>query len=368
LFGIAKQNTTGQGGHELNKTAERKTHLSNQLLLFIHGTPNKVMGFIKRHVLIGTCLAIFLVYFLYEVVTAYVVVCRDAYVTADIVFIAPEVSGPMLARQVSDDQQVSKGTLLFSIDPQPFQIELDSRNAALNLAKANLTRAQDRLALTRSDIEAKQASFDEASKNRERGLELLKEHVVSQETVDNLERSFQVAQAALEQSRTAKVVAEQDVAVQSAEVKQVGTAVAKAEWELNRTQVRSPVSGRIAPFQLRPGTYLEAGKSVLAVITSDNWRVVANLTERHLSGLKVGREVWFSIGSQPWQIHVGHIRSIAPGVARSATSSNALPYVEPTTEWIRLPRRFPVEIDLGDLPEENRLFMGANATVWWINR
>jgi multidrug resistance efflux pump len=92
---------------------------------------------------------------LYEVVTTCVVVCRDAYVTADIVFIAPEVSGPMPARQVSDDQQVSKGTLLFSIDPQPFQIELDSRNAALNLAKANLTRAQDRLALTGSDIEAK---------------------------------------------------------------------------------------------------------------------------------------------------------------------------------------------------------------------
>jgi multidrug efflux system membrane fusion protein len=322
----------------------------------------------KQHLLVSTVFAIFLVYFLYEVVTSYVVVCRDAYLTADIVVIAPEVSGPMLERAVSNDQQVKAGALLFTIDPKPFQIVLASQKAALELAEANLKRAQDRLTLTQSDIEAKKASFDDASKNRERGLELLKENVVSQEAVDNLERSFRVALATLDQARAARVVAEQDVAVQSAEMKQVETTVAKAEWELTRTQVRSPVSGRVAPFQIRAGSFLEAGKSVLAIVTADNWRVVANLTERHLSGLEVGQQVWLSIGSDPWQVHVGHVRSIAPGVSRSATPTSVLPYVEPSTEWIRLARRFPVEIDLGDLPQTRRLFMGANATVWWIRR
>jgi multidrug resistance efflux pump len=169
----------------------------------------------KQHLLVSTVFAIFLVYFLYEVVTSYVVVCRDAYVTADIVVIAPEVSGPMLERVVSNDQQVKAGAPLFTIDPKPFQILLASQKAALELAEANLKRAQDRLTLTQTDIEAKKASFDDASKNRERGLELLKENVVSQETVDNLERSFRVALATLDQARAARVVAEQDVAVES---------------------------------------------------------------------------------------------------------------------------------------------------------
>ncbi|HZC36410.1 MAG TPA: hypothetical protein VE242_12385, partial [Chthoniobacterales bacterium] len=100
----------------------------------------------------------------------------------------------------------------------------------------------------------------------------------------------------------------------------------------------------------------------------DNWRIMANLPERHLSGLQVGQAVWVSIGSDPWRICTGHVRSIAPGVSRSATAANVLPYVAPSTEWIRLPTRFPVEIDISDPPQKTDLFLGSNATVWWLQQ
>ena len=325
-----------------------------------------LIAWLKRHPLIGTALGLFLVYLAYEFCTIFLVICRDAYVTADIVTVAPEVSGPMFRLAVTDNQSVATGDLLFTIDPRPYQIELDREKAALALAQANLGGAKDRLALAQNNIDAKQATFDDATINRDRGLQLLKGNVVSQETVDNLERSFKVAQAELAQSRAAKVVAEQDVAVQNAEIQQVETTVAKAEWELSKTEIKSPTRGRVAPFQIRPGTFLEVGKSVLAIVTADNWRIMANLPERHLTGLRIGQMVWVSIGSDPWRIYTGHVRSIAPGVARSANAVNVLPYVEPTTEWIRLPRRFPVEIDLSDLPDKKDLFLGSNATVWWI--
>jgi membrane fusion protein (multidrug efflux system) len=159
-------------------------------------------------------LAIFFGYVAYEFCTTFIVICRDAYVTADIVAVAPEVRGPMLRLAVTDNQSVQAGDLLFAIDPQPYQIELDRQEAALALAQANLTGAKDRLALAQSDIDAKKATFDDATINRDRGLELLKENVVSQESVDNLQRRFKVSQAELDQSRAAKTVAEQDVAVQ----------------------------------------------------------------------------------------------------------------------------------------------------------
>jgi membrane fusion protein, multidrug efflux system len=325
-----------------------------------------LIGWLKRHPLIGTALGLLLVYLAYEFCTTFLIVCRDAYVTADIVTVAPQVSGPMLRLAVTDNQSVESGDPLFTIDPRPFQIELDREKAALGLAQANLGGAKDRLALAQSNIDAKQATSDDATINRDRGLQLRKENVVSQETVDNLERSFKVAQAELAQARAAKVVAEQDVAVQNAEIQGVETAVAKAEWELSKTEIKSPASGRVAPFLIRPGTFLEVGKPVLAIVTADNWRIMANLPERHLSGLHIGQSVWVSMGSDPWRVYTGHVRSIAPGVARSANSVNVLPYVEPTTEWIRLPRRFPVEIDLNDLPDKKDLFLGSNATVWWI--
>jgi membrane fusion protein, multidrug efflux system len=198
----------------------------------------------------------------------------------------------MLRLAVTDNQSVAAGDLLFTIDPQPYQIELDREKAALALAQANLSGAKDRLVLAQNNIDGKKATFDDATINRDRGLQLLKQNVVSEETVDNLERTFKVAEAELGESRAARVVAEQDIAVQNAEVQRVETAVAKAEWELSKTQIKSPARGRVAPFQIRPGTFLEVGKSVLAIVTADNWRVMANLPERHLSGLQVGQPVW----------------------------------------------------------------------------
>ena len=85
---------------------------------------------------------------------------------------------------------------------------------------------------------------------------------------------------------------------------------------------------------------------MLAIVTNNNWRVVANLPERHLYNLRVGQHIWLWIGSGPWQVHTGRIRSIAPGVSRSDEATTALPYVKPNTEWIRLPRRFPVGIEV----------------------
>ncbi|MBW0001684.1 MAG: HlyD family secretion protein [Verrucomicrobia bacterium] len=329
---------------------------------------NPIVGWAKKHLLLSTALVILLAYALFEVLSGWIVFCRDAYVMSDVVIIAPEVNGPMLSLDVVNDQIVKAGALLFTIDPKPFQIEVDRQSAALDLARANLRRTQDQLALATSDIAAKQAEYEDATKNRQRAVELASSGALAQETLDTVQRAFQVSLAGLDRAQAAKAVAEQEISVQHVTVKQMEAAVAKATYELSRTQVRSPTGGRVAPFQLRPGSYLEAGRPVMALVTEEDWRVVANITERHLSGLQPGKRVWFTVGSDPWQIHTGRVRSIAPGVARSASGVSALPYVQPNTDWIRLPRRFPVEINLGDLPSRKRLFMGSDATVWWINR
>jgi membrane fusion protein, multidrug efflux system len=327
---------------------------------------DRLSAWLRKHLLVSTALFLLFLYVLFEIVTTFFVVCRDAYITTDIVLVAPEVSGPMVNLGVANDQAVESGTPLFSIEPEPFKIELDRQNAASGLARAELLQARDRLGVLKSDLEAKKADLDDARDNRQRGLDLLKSGAMAQQAFDNLERNFQVARAAQNQAQASSVVAEQGIAVQEAQIKQIETAVAKANYELARTQVRSPVSGRIAPFQVRAGSFLEAGKPVLAIVKSDQWRIVANLSERHLSGLEPGHQVWFSIGSDPWRIHQGRIRSIAPGIARSASTIEVLPYIETNTDWIRLPRRFPIEIDVGDLPANRRLFMGADATVWLL--
>jgi multidrug resistance efflux pump len=121
---------------------------------FLKNRLSVLTAWLKRHPLIGAALALFLVYLAYEFCTTFLVFCRDAYVTANIVAVAPEVSGPMLRLAVTDTQSIAAGDLLFTIDPEPYQIELDRQNAALALAQANLGGAKDRLALAQTNIDA----------------------------------------------------------------------------------------------------------------------------------------------------------------------------------------------------------------------
>lgn len=176
-----------------------------------------------------------------------------------------------------------------------------------------------------------------------------------------------MAVALLSRAQNAKIVATQDEVVQRALIGQAQAASAQSEYDLKKTIVFAPTSGRVATLRIRVGQYATVGKPAVAIVADNRWRVIVNLPERHLSGLSVGQSVWFSLSSDHWlNFHRATVRSIAPGVARSATALEVLPYVEPTTDWVRLPRRFPVEIDMGSLPNEKTLFQGSDATVWMI--
>jgi multidrug efflux system membrane fusion protein len=332
----------------------------------IHLWRDRVFSWFTKHPVTSVCGALFLLYALFELVTQVFVYCRDSYVTTDIVFMAPEVSGPVATLPISDNQRVEAGAILFTIDREPFELALQREESALELAKATLRRVQDQLGMATGEIQWSQASLVDATKTRDRILDLSKEGAVSQQALNDAQKQYEVALAKVHEADSTRLVSVQEIAVQTAAVRQAEVAVAKANFELRKTTVYAPVPGRVAPSRIHPGQYVQTGVAAVAVISSRDWRVVANLPQRHLAGLVVGQKVWFTIGSDPWHFHTGKVKSIAPGISRSPQAFEVLPYVAPTTDWIRLPRRFPVEIDIGALPERVQLFQGADATVWLV--
>jgi multidrug efflux system membrane fusion protein len=307
-----------------------------------------------------------ILYAVYELLSGVFVYSRDAYITTDVIGLAPQVSGPLAELKVKDNQIVHEGDPLMKINPEPFRLDLDRVEAGYELAKANVERAREEVAIAADRIASRKAQLDDVKIAFERTSELRQSGAVAQQVLDDAQRAYDVATAELEAARTLRVAAEQEVFVQSAAVYAAKAAVARAQYDLDRTVIVAPVSGRVAPLIVRVGDYLNAGRPVVAIVSDQNWRLVVNLPERHLRGLKIGQSVLCHIGSDPWSFHKGKVRSIAPGVARSLDPSQVLPYVELTTDWIRLPRRFPVEIDLGDLPKKQRLFVGSDANIFYV--
>jgi len=325
----------------------------------------RIVHWFKNHIVIGTLLTLLVLYIIYELVSGVLVFSRDAYVTTDVIAVAPEVNGPLVTLAVRDSQEVQQGDLLLKINPEPFQLNLTRLQADLELAQANVERAKGEVATADDRIASQQATLDDAKMSFERATELRKSGDIAPQTLDDARRTYDVAQAMLAMARSSRSTALQEVLVQTAAVNAATAAAARAKYDLDRTVIIAPVAGRVAPLIVRVGDYLTAGRPVIAIVSDENWRLVVNLPERHLKGLRIGQGVYCYIGSDPWSVHPGKVRSIAPGVARSVDPSRVLPYVNLTTDWIRLPRRFPVEIDLGDLPKKQRLFVGSDASIFY---
>ena len=287
----------------------------------------------------------------------------DAYVTSDVVAVAPTVAGRLATLSVVNDQWVASGAPLFKVDPKPYELALESAKASLRLAKAAQRTAQDALAEAAADVFSANAVLDDARATQKRIKTLFERKVVTQQRLDDINRDLATALAEVRRVEALAKVARDAVAKSVAEVASATAARDLAAYNLSQATVTSPMSGFIAPFTARVGAYLDVGETVLAVVSDRAWRVVVNMPEERLAHLTVGQPVWMTIASQPWRVVRGRVKSVSRGIARSKTKTQVLPYVAPTTEWIRLSRRFPVEISF-DHPERLTLFMGADARVF----
>jgi multidrug efflux system membrane fusion protein len=152
------------------------------------------------------------------------------FVAVDSVEIRARVSGYLDKIHFKDGQMVKEGELLFTIDKRPFQTALDQAKAALERSRAELAFAQGDL---------------------DRAAQLVRDKTITQQTFD--------------QRTQVKRVAEANVAAQEAAVRQ-------AELDLEFTDLRAPVSGRIGDRRVSIGNLVTGGAggttTLLATIVS----------------------------------------------------------------------------------------------------
>jgi RND family efflux transporter MFP subunit len=243
-------------------------------------------------------------------------------VRADVVPVAPDVSGFVTEVLVRDNQQVQRGDVLFRIDRARY---------AIALAQAEAT------------LDGKRASLDEANSDLKRYSALTPDVVVSKQRMDQVVAAQGTGKAAYDQA-----VADRDL----------------ARLNLERSEVRASVSGVVTNMELRPGTYLTPGKGVMALLDSDTLHVEGYFEETKLVRIHVGDPVNVRLlGSD--HILRGKVESVAAGIEDHDRSSGAtlLASVNPTFNWVRLAQRIPVRIALDHTAERNELVAGATATV-----
>jgi multidrug resistance efflux pump len=287
----------------------------------------------------------------------------DAYLTSDIVSITPEVSGPIEAIHIRDNEWVTRGTLLFTIDPLPFQLALEQARAEEARAEAQLPVDQAQVESSRAQKESADAAAQLAAANLRRATPLGQSGTISLQALDTV-RTTQAQSVA--QQRAAEAALQK--AIETLHLDQAMVASARAaqrlaEWRLSRTRVAAPVDGFVTHLAIETGDMASTGQPALAVVDGSAWRVVANYKEYCLRHLRPGHIAWIWLDSHPWHIYRARIQGIAHGISRERGGDTLVPFVSPTVNWIRLQRRIPVRFTLIDSPGSDQLFMGADARV-----
>ena len=261
---------------------------------------------------------------------------RDGKIRAEQVSIAPQVSGPISALMVKDNQQVKAGQILFRIDATPYRIAVANAQAQQARARSDLLNADSAVAKAQH----------EASRRRN-----LPKNVISAEDLDTANIALQSAQA---QAAAAK-----------ASLDAAGAALDRARWELDQTAVKAPVDGWITNMSTRTGDYATTGAPLFALVDSRSFHVIGYFEETKLRHIRAGDRASIVLYSNGEKLQ-GHVSSIGRAIfdQNTGTDGTLVADIKPTIPWVRLAQRVPVRIEFDTLPAGLVLVSGTTCTVF----
>jgi membrane fusion protein (multidrug efflux system) len=286
----------------------------------------------------------------------------DAFVDAYTTQMAPQVAGRVTGLLFADNQHVTAGQVLLTIDPRDYQARLDQARAQQANARAGVEQANAQLSLQRANVDQAQANVRvseadllQAQQDYDR-YRAIDPHAVTRQQVEAATATFHSAQAKLDAARQAvggaraQVLASQaQVLAAQASVQQADANVATAELQLSYCTIVAPVAGIVGHRSVDLGNYVNPGQALFALVQDDRW-VTANYKETQLARIRPGQSVDLKIDSIPSVIFHGKVDSFQPG---TGSAFSVLPAENATGNYVKIVQRLPVKIvfDPGELKD-----------------
>jgi len=288
-------------------------------------------------------------------------------VRANIVAVAPEVSGTIVELPLRDNQHVKAGDLLFVIDPRPYQAELELAEAHRELTNLQIEALGHAIEAAKASQQRAEANADYQRQYLTRLVPLEKEEFVTANKVADVRSRLAAALAATEQARSEVGQAEKqlgqigDINARRAEAE---AEVYKAKLNVGYCRVRAQFDGYVTNLNIAVGQYANRGREVISLVDNRKWYVIANFRETFLTNIAPGMSARVYLLGYPNR----RFRGVVEGVGWALYQTNGgtvagLANVAPALNWVRLAQRFPVRITLEDEDPRFPFRMGATAVV-----
>lgn len=303
-----------------------------------------------RRIVRVTLAALLLVFVYHLIADRFTPYTSQATVQTFLVQIAPEVSGPVVAVDVRDNQPVKAGQPLFRIDPRPFDIALRAAQASLAVAQQGVDSSAADVRVAAAQLQRQQVELATSQQLGKIVLDLSAKRALSETSAIRARSDIARTRAEIERARAESERARirlGDGAGGHPQVLQAMTAVEQATLELRHTTVLAPGAGAITNLRLAPGQFVSRGQPVLGFMADGPRWVTAAMRENQLGRIRPGARAYVTFDDQPGDVFPARVDSVGWGIANGGESpTGQLPTVDAPAGWLREPQRFPVRIAL----------------------
>jgi membrane fusion protein (multidrug efflux system) len=287
----------------------------------------------------------------------------DSYVHANILYIAPQISGRLDTVNVKDFQQVDQGDIIAQINPAPYQAQYDRAQAAYEAATQNNAATNDAILAASASIRSASAQLIDIQQKYNRTITLVRRGVLPAQTGDDVKAELAGAKNNLDAARAkmSQLVKEQGAkGKESPQVKQAAAMLTQAALNLSYTNIEAASSGTLGKVSVHPGSVVAPGQALMPLVEAHSYWIQANFKEDDLEHIKIGMPANIVIDMYPNITFHGTVQSISPA---SGSSFSLLPPENATGNWVKVSQRFPIRIEVDLTKNDPALRVGASATV-----
>jgi multidrug resistance efflux pump len=288
---------------------------------------------------------------------------REYFITTPIV---PAVAGIVQEVEVEANELVEKGTVLFRIDPKPYEAVVRQKQALLAGTKDGVRELEQAVAAARARMVEVTANRDRTQGVFQRYEAIFDRGAISANDLEIRRQAYLADEAALERAEAdlerSQIAFESGIDGENPDVARLQAELEKARYDLERTVVRAPTSGYVSQLLLRPGM-MAANlplRPVMVFVHDEQAPLMAAFRQNSALRLRAGYEAEIVYPSIPGRAFKGRVVRVLPNMAEGQlqTSGNLI-----GTESFQRIGRVPVVIEVLDDMSEFNLPTGSRAQV-----
>jgi membrane fusion protein, multidrug efflux system len=273
----------------------------------------------------------------------------DALVEADKVGVSTDVSGIVKEVDVTENQRVKAGQLLYRLDDLPFRLALERAEAQLGMVRDDLNAMKANYRDMQARIKQAQNDVGYFGTQLRRAQSLLTAHFASQSAFDTANRDLQNAQQSLASltQQLAAIAANLDGDPEGPveqNPRYLGALAQRDEAarQLDHAAVRAPFAGIVTDVpSIAPGKYLAASTTAFFLVATDHAWIDANPKETELTYVRPGQPVTVTVDTYPDTNWRGTVASISPA---AAAEFSLLPAQNTSGNWVKVVQRIPMRV------------------------